>query len=157
MKYLSLILLSGFILLQIGCSNQANKQTDVEADIATLKAMNDQWNQNALAKNYEANLLTYQANGLRMSAQGILEGHSAIRASMKEFHAQNNLTKCNNVVKDIKISGDLAAVRGYFTGTYTPNSGGAAVDMEGPWIVVYERQADGSWKSAYDVYAELEK
>jgi len=156
MKNCGVLFFAILVITITGCDNKAAIQPDVDADIAALKNISSvDWNKNALAGNYEANVQKYLDDALRMDAEGILEGQTAIRDSMKDFHDKNKLTSCNNVVEDIKVSGDLGVIRGSFTGSYIPKEGGVPVNLKGPWIAVYERQQDGSWKSPFSLSAEL--
>jgi hypothetical protein len=56
------------------------------------------------------------------------------------------------VANDIRVSRDLAVARGVQTGTATPKAGGPATPIQVKWVGVYARQADGSWRIAYDIW-----
>ena len=63
------------------------------------------------------------------------------------------MTTCK--AEDIRVSGDLAVIRGSFSGTFVPKDGGEPIPSKGPWVAVYERQPDDSWKCAYDLWIEI--
>ena len=44
------------------------------------------------------------------------------------------------------ICDDWAIVRGTYTETYVPKSGGEPKQDTGKYILVYKRQSDGQWK-----------
>jgi ketosteroid isomerase-like protein len=47
---------------------------------------------------------------------------------------------------------DPAFERGRYDITIAPRAGGEAMDDIGKYITVYQRQADGSWKIARDIW-----
>jgi uncharacterized protein (TIGR02246 family) len=49
---------------------------------------------------------------------------------------------------EIVISGDWAFARSHVTGSVTPREGGEAIPVDVKQLVIYHRQADGSWKIA---------
>jgi len=51
-------------------------------------------------------------------------------------------------IKEIAVSGDLAAVRLVWTLTIRPKGGGAAIVTREPGLDIFRRQSDGSWKIA---------
>jgi len=52
----------------------------------------------------------------------------------------------------VRVSGDLAVVRGTDTGTTAPKSGGEPVKYNLKWLTVLERQPDGTWKWIYEMW-----
>lgn len=53
---------------------------------------------------------------------------------------------------ELTISGDWAFRRATFTATLAPASGGPAVHDTGKFLIIYQRQRDGSWKVARDIW-----
>lgn len=53
---------------------------------------------------------------------------------------------------ELELAGDWAFERLAYAMTLTPVDGGEATTMSGTGFHVYERQADGSWKIAYDIW-----
>lgn len=56
----------------------------------------------------------------------------------------------------LELAGDWAFEQLWFTMTLTPVEGGEATTINGHGLHVYERQADGSWRIAYDVWNSAE-
>ncbi|HSA78513.1 MAG TPA: hypothetical protein VLG72_06615 [Nitrospirota bacterium] len=50
------------------------------------------------------------------------------------------------------MSGNTAIAWGMDTGTTTPRSGGAPVLYSLKWLMVFERQSDGTWKCLYEMW-----
>ena len=52
---------------------------------------------------------------------------------------------------ETKVFGDRGLDRGTYTIELTPKAGGSAVKDEGKYIILVERQPDGSWKVTHDI------
>ena len=54
--------------------------------------------------------------------------------------------------EEVRFSGDFAITRGTWALTLTPKSGGEAQSDVGKWLTMIERQEDGSWKIARNIW-----
>jgi ketosteroid isomerase-like protein len=63
------------------------------------------------------------------------------------------VTNMKLVVRDVAASGDLASETGHYEWTLTPKTRGAKpmTDM-GKYVVVWKKQADGSYKLFRDIW-----
>jgi ketosteroid isomerase-like protein len=77
-----------------------------------------------------------------------VKGHGALQAFFAAFPPMSSFTP---EIVDIGGQGDLAYVRGNYAMTMNP-PGAAPVTDKGKYIEVWKKQADGSWKSAYDSF-----
>jgi uncharacterized protein (TIGR02246 family) len=55
-------------------------------------------------------------------------------------------------VEEVRIAADWAFERGRYDITLTPRSGGQPMEDNGKYITIYQRQSDGSWKIARDIW-----
>jgi len=55
-------------------------------------------------------------------------------------------------MEDVRVSGNLAVARGTQEASTAPKKGGNIVRDKEKWIVVYQRQTDGSWKILWEIY-----
>ncbi len=55
-------------------------------------------------------------------------------------------------VAEVQVAGDWAFERGRYDITLTPRAGGESMDDNGKYITIYQRQSDGSWKIARDIW-----
>ncbi len=78
-------------------------------------------------------------------------GRDAIRASLQKYFDQY-AEESRNVAEDVRVSGDLAVVRGTFDGKSALKAGGHPAQVKGKWLGAYQRQPDGSWKILWDIY-----
>jgi uncharacterized protein (TIGR02246 family) len=77
-------------------------------------------------------------------------GSAAIRswgqAFLNQFGTQFSLS-----VEEVRLAGDWAFERGTYTIVLSPRGGGTLKDV-GKYITIYQRQPDGSWKTARDIW-----
>ena len=156
-KYLSVIPLVFLLCLAFGCQKgeEATEEpaVDVEADIAVIRGMLDQFDTLINAGEPERLVsLNYAENAVRMpSDEPMLKGKAAILAWFKKGAEQYNY-QLDNVMVDVKVDGNLAYSRGIATGTRTAKEGGETFNFQSKWMAAYERQADGTWKVIADIF-----
>jgi uncharacterized protein (TIGR02246 family) len=143
-KICTILLIFSFLVL-LGCA----EKVDLKADQEVLNSMIAEWDRNAKAGNFAALADTYIDNAMLIEDGNVLTGKEAIRNSFQSIHEQYNVPECNNKIEDMRISGDLAVLRGSFSGTFVPKEAGEPINKKGLWVTVYQRQTDGSWKRAY--------
>ena len=54
--------------------------------------------------------------------------------------------------EEVRAGGDWAFARGTYQATLTPKAGGAAGSIDGKYMTILTRQADGSWKIYRDIF-----
>lgn len=76
--------------------------------------------------------------------------HKDLKPDFDEFDMEMNILG----IEDAKVFGDFGLTRCKYKLKVTPKTGGATIDAmpEGKALTLYRRQADGSWKIAYDCY-----
>jgi uncharacterized protein (TIGR02246 family) len=137
------------LVLTSACAQKVNDPADVQAIKDTQPAFDKAWN----AGNAEAVTSGfYTADATRMDPnQPALTGKDAIRASLQKYFDQFT-EEGRNVAEDVRVSGDLAVARGTFEGKSSLKAGGYSAQAKGKWVTAFQRQADGSWKSFWDIY-----
>jgi uncharacterized protein (TIGR02246 family) len=148
MRKMFVFLLSLSLLSIFGCT----EKVDIEADKEALNKMSEEWDKNVLTGNFEAIAETYIDNAVRINADGtVLKGKDAISNLFKSLFEQYKFTKCEDKAEDIRVSGDLAVIRGTWAGTLISIDGSETINGSENWVSVLERQSDGSWKTVYDL------
>src|SRR5688572_4757278 len=79
-----------------------------------------------------------------------IDGKAAIQDYLQGMFAQHTAS-ITITPSDTEITGDIAHEHGTFSMTVTPKAGGSAMTENGKYLVVFKRQADGSWKIHHDV------
>ena len=136
-------------LLAFGCGQKVNAPADVQTIKDTQPSFDKAWN----AGNADQVVSGfYTADAIRLEPyQPALVGQDAIRTALQKFFDQY-ASEGRNVAEDVRISGDLAVARGTYEGKNSLKAGGNSVEDKGKWITAFQRQADGSWKSFWDIY-----
>jgi uncharacterized protein (TIGR02246 family) len=136
-------------LLAFGCAQKVNAPSDVQGIKDTQPLFDKAWN----AGNAEQVVSDfYTADAMRLDPyQPALAGQDAIRASLQKFFDQYT-SEGRNVAEDVRVSGDLAVARGIYEGKSSLKAGGNSVEDKGKWLTAFQRQADGTWKSFWDIY-----
>jgi uncharacterized protein (TIGR02246 family) len=105
------------------------------------------------SKDIDAMMARYAEGAVRMNPNTPTSvGNDAIRASYLDDWAANDL-RVSNEVSDIRMSGDVAALRGMYTSTVTPRSNGTAYEDHGKWAASVQKLSDGSWKILWEIWS----
>jgi uncharacterized protein (TIGR02246 family) len=121
------------------------------ADEAAIRAASIAWSQAAAARDLDKSMAVYTDDAVQLSAKTPLrKGKDEIRKGWVELFAVPGpgLTFAPTVVQ-VAQADDLA----YEYGTYdfaTTDKKGKTADEKGKYVVVWKKQADGSWKAIVD-------
>jgi len=126
---------------------------DVEADKEAIKKITDDFNAAINAGNIDKLVSLYTDDAVRIPPnKPPLVGKEAIRSLFQEqldqFTVQNE-----GVIVDLKVSGDLAFVRGSWTSINTPKTGGEPLKYNGSFVSVIQKQPEGSWKVICNIWS----
>ena len=160
-KHILLISLVFLLCSTFACQKQGKEvakepEVNVEADVVAIKALIDEWVQLYNAGDFDKLVSTvYTEDAVIMSPyESIRKGKEAILLGLKKADELNEEHCDSSVVEDMRVSGNLAVVRGTDTGTATPRSGGEAIKYTVKWLGVFERQSNGTWKQKYEIWYE---
>jgi len=153
----------GLVVLACGAAVIAQTQTDitrgtnVEADVAAIKALIDEWVQLYNAEDFDRLVSTFYAENAVLIAPDspVRKGKEAILLQYQKEVELNKLNKehvDSSVAQDVRVSGNLAAAWGIDSDTSTPRSGGEPVKYRVNWLMAFERQSDGTWKCLYEMW-----
>jgi len=132
----------------LACQPAPAKLSD--ADIAAIRAMNETFVANALARHDSANAALFTPDGAIMPPnQPATEGTAPIRAWMTAFPPMSDF---KIQVVAIDGVGDLAYVRGTYELTLAAAGRTPAMPDHGKWVEVLRRQSDGKWRIVIDIF-----
>jgi uncharacterized protein (TIGR02246 family) len=123
-----------------------------ETDVAAVAAASRAWDEA-----YQAGDATRLADRYDDAAVSMPPGlpslstKAAIAADFRSFF-ESNSARHRTSDADRRVSGDYAVERARYEATVTPKNGGAVIEESGKHIVVYRRQADGSWKVLWEIW-----
>jgi uncharacterized protein (TIGR02246 family) len=80
-----------------------------------------------------------------------IEGKAAIQTYFDQFFGDFIQDEFELTSAEIQIAGSWAFDRGAYRWKGTPKNGGSAIEDHGKFLVILQRQSDGSWKVARDM------
>ena len=83
--------------------------------------------------------------------QPALAGKPAILTYFDQFFAEFEQNEFELSSSEIEVAGSWAFDRGEYRWKVMPRSGGEAVEDHGKYLVILQRQPDGSWRVARDM------
>ena len=124
------------------------------SDPNEIRARYDAFNDAFSAGDPEAVVAFYADNAIRIYSDGsVMDGIAAIRDDFSIFFGDNDYVLDEVTAPDIQASGDLAVTLSVFREHWTPKAGGETSQQVGQWLVVWQRQSDGSWMIIREMWA----
>ena len=138
-----LMVLPLFVIL--GCEKQ-NEVGDVEADISAINNNIEQYTSSMNSGDLDRWISLWADDAIQMAPDApAIIGKEQIRAKYESILSQFTF-KMTITNEEVRIGGDLAFSRGNYTVSMTPKAGGETIMIDGKYLSIEERQADGSWK-----------
>jgi uncharacterized protein (TIGR02246 family) len=151
-----LVLLLGWAF---GCQKQGKEsakepEANIEADVAAIKALIDDWVRLYNAGDFERLVSVFYADNAILIAPDmpIRKGKEAILLGCKKADELSQENVDSSLAEEVRVSGDLGAAWGIDTGTSTPRNGGELLKYNVNWLMVFERQTDRTWKCIYEMW-----
>jgi uncharacterized protein (TIGR02246 family) len=140
-------------LLVAGCYPQADT---TEADVEAITAVFVEFDAAVAAGDADRILALYADDVVSMPPNSPARiGVDTMRAQMQEF-ADQYTSELTSRVEEVEVAGDIAFALVSWEQTTTPTAEGDATHEQGKWIVVFKRQADGSWKCWREMWSTYE-
>jgi uncharacterized protein (TIGR02246 family) len=138
-----------FLVLQLfvilGCGKQ-NDVGDVEADISAINNNIEQYTSCMNAGDLDQWISLWADDAIQMAPDApAVMGKEQIRAKYESIFPLF-IFKMTITNEEVKIGGDLAVSHGNYIVSMTPKAGGETIVIDGKYLSIEERQADGSWK-----------
>jgi ketosteroid isomerase-like protein len=123
--------------------------------LATLAKIRETWVQDLRTKQLEPILTFYAADAAFLQPNGErITGSAALRTLFQSIMATFNSDLTINS-KNLETSGDLAYDSGAFEETLTNIASGAKISSKGSYVIIYKRQANGSWQIVQHVWTGI--
>jgi len=137
-----------------GCAQTQAPVETRKADEAAITAAGSALAQAAIAKDLDKCMSFYVDDPvLFIPGAPAMVGKDAVRKAFQGFlGAQKLQLETSGLIIDVAASGDLAMERGSYTNTITDAKGKTTTET-GKLVLVWKKQADGSWKIAADTNA----
>ena len=125
-------------------------QSNLEADLRAIEALNQHDVRAALASDAEAIVSQWTDDFVVLPPVGaIVRGRSANAAAVEQGKEQLQAFMPIDYVVDfeeIKVTGEYAFEWGTYRGTARPRAGGSDLTYSGKLMRILQRQRDGTWK-----------
>jgi ketosteroid isomerase-like protein len=125
-----------------------------EADVAAIRQTEEAWKA-AWSTKVAENITPYWAEDATLMAPGVatVKGADAIKKVIGELVVDPNFAlSLETVTVDASRGGDFGYAQGTYTVTATDPAAKKAVTEKGKYLVLYEKQPDGSWKAVQDIW-----
>ena len=148
MKYLYYIIVIVLLTLIFGCSSQDDYGRDLEAIAKLLGEHVDAVN----TGNVIANLAGFTEDVVYLPPdQPPVRGKSALEQFIQPFYDSFE-AEIKMIPEETVVSGDWAFQWGTISGTIKALSGSESSSAHLKYMYVYQRQPDGTWRIARDIY-----
>ena len=115
--------------------------------------MGEDYNKAENAGNVSAKVALYTDDAvLMLPNKPAVTGKEAIRSWHQASYNQVALQQTSST-DEIEAFGDWGFARGSYSATISPRAGGDSTQQNGKWLVIVQRQRDGSWKIACDMWS----
>ena len=129
----------------LGCEKQS-EVGDVKADISAINNNIELYTSSMNAGDLDRWISLWADDAIQMAPDApAVIGKEQIRAKYESIFPLF-IFKMSIANEEVKISGDLACSHGNYTVSMTPKAGGETIMIDGKYLSIEERQADGSWK-----------
>lgn len=145
------------MIISVACTEQTAQKPAAppdtrKADEAAIRAASSDWSKASQAKDLDKATSYYTDDAIFFVNNGArVKGKDAIKMAWKPMlDAPGPGLTFETTYVEVARSGDLA----YEYGTYdlkTEPKKGKVTDEKGKYVVVWKKQADGSWKAAIDI------
>jgi len=143
------------LLLIAGCTptEPMEEATSTEADVEAINRASEEFVAAIKANDTEGLVSLYTADAVLMPPNdAAAKGSEAVRAWMQSFLDQFTMEDFTISTEEITVADDWAFRSGTFAMTASPAAGGEQIEDAGKFIEIWQRQADCSWKMAWDIW-----
>lgn len=140
-------------VLCAACSQAERARSSPEADVAAVNALREREVAAAEAGNVAALLDLRTDDFVAMPPdQPPARGREAVEEFLNGMFGHVELEE-TVVSEAVGVADDWAYDRGTFSGTVRPKSGGESMAIDGKYLWILERQVDGSWRYAVQMWS----
>ena len=143
-------------LVSAGCGTACSRgaEGDTAADLAAIDALRLEHVAAVNAGDLEAMLATMTDDVVYLPpGQPAALGTEALRSAVQPYYEQFEVHLSMNAEETV-AAGDWAFEWGHGSNSLRPLAGDDTVHLEFKYLYVYQRQPDGSWKIARDIFNE---
>lgn len=133
-------------ILLAACTTEGQQAATTQVDAEAIMMLLAEYDAAATAGNVDPVMALYADDAVSMPPDAPARtGKDEIRAAFVAVLEENTI-QLTSQVDEVRVSGDLAFLRVAYDETVTPKAVGEPTQLHGKWLVILERQPDGSWK-----------
>ena len=141
---------SSLLFLMIGCASDDGP--DTQADEAAIDAIWSTYVSSLESDDIDSWLSLWTDDGVQMPPnEPPVIGKDQLRSrnggALEIFAVEIDITN-----QEFGIAGDWAYSRGVYTATFAPKDGSEPIPVDGKFMTILKRQADGGWKIHRDIF-----
>ena len=143
-----------FTLVTIICLSCSNPQkVNLDTEVQALRQAGKSWSEAAISKDAKRYVEFYDKDGIVIEFNGQINQNkdTILKSITSEFLTPGYSLSWNVQNAVVAKAGDL----GYTTGSYDmqwTTEKGEQMKEHGPYLVIWKKQVDGSWKAIVDSY-----
>jgi ketosteroid isomerase-like protein len=128
-------------------SNTVIAGADDDAFRAAVKEIFDTYSSANMRKDVESWIALWDEKGIKMAPNSpAIYGKSAIEEMKRKKSQAPDDVEMSIKIEDTQIAGDFGFAHGTYSVSIKPIGDGDRKFMEGKFLTVFKKQADGSWK-----------
>lgn len=136
--------------LAVACTPR-DDATRHQEDVAAITQATERWADAFVRGDVDAAMaLVTPGATIAPPNEPVAAGAPAIEAWVRAALGQVSFEEVASTVDSVRVAGDWAVSRGHWAVTLA-SEGGVVTDTS-RYVVIWERQADGPWKVAYDIW-----
>ncbi len=153
LRVLALLSLSvAFAMCAPAPEEEPEAEATVEADLEAISNLREEYVAAYSAGNLERLMINFTVDAMLMppnepAAAGYEAIESGFQDAFEEFTAELTVSS-----DEVEVAGQWAFERGTYTLTLTPKAEGEPIEDNGKYIDILQKQPDGSWKYARDIW-----
>jgi uncharacterized protein (TIGR02246 family) len=152
MKKLFMII-TAMVLPTLISSNTVFAGDEAEAFNTAVQNIFDTYSAANIAGDTESYMALCDENIIKMGPNRPASyGKPALEKGKRQGHKKWKYESQDIKIEETQVFGDWGFARGTFTSTLTAKSGGKTEKVDGKYLTIFKKQADGSWKIARDCY-----
>jgi ketosteroid isomerase-like protein len=152
MKIIAAVAVLGLIGSLAACGDSTPKRPSLEQDLAAITAFNKRYLGAINDENIETlSALTTEGHVMLAPGRPPIVGKAANDAMNGRAFEQFEFDESWSPVETV-VSGDLAFQRGTYVSSAKPRAGGETRTIQGSFLRIYQRQANGEWRMTRDTF-----
>ena len=149
----SIFIIVASVFLTFFCSIMVSAGDEADAFKTAVRNIFDTYSAANIAGDTEPYISVHDKEIIKMAPnKPAVYGRSALEEGKREGHKKWKYESQDIKIEETRVAGDWGFARGTYTGTLTSKSGSKTINVDGKYLTIFKRQADGSWKIFRDCY-----